>query len=309
MHWHILGAGAIGLLWTGMLNRAGFTTTLLFRNSEKLAAFQQTGKLSLTQAEHQGQDTQQYSSDARLVSDPGRINNLLLTTKAFAAIDAFNTVKSFLSDDAKVLLLHNGMGPQEALAQQNPELNIWAGSTTDGAYQSAPFQVVQAGKGETRIGALNGNTSELFRQLSPAIDNLIHEPDIIPVLWRKLAINCAINPLTAIYNCKNGELVTNPEYRKAMAVICAEVEQVTHALGIALFEQPLIEQACHIATVTARNSSSMQQDVIHQRPTEIDSITGFLCQQAALAGIDVPANQQLLMQIRKLKTEASKQNR
>jgi len=300
MHWHILGAGAIGLLWAGMLNRAGFTTTLLFRNSEKLAAFQQNGKLSLIQAGHQGQDTQQYLSEARLVSDPGRIDNLLLTTKAFAAIDAFNTVKPFLSDDAKVLLLHNGMGPQEALAQQNPELNIWAGSTTDGAYQSAPFQVVQAGKGETRIGALNGNSSELFRQLRPAIDNLIHEPDIIPVLWRKLAINCAINPLTAIYNCKNGELVTNPEYRKAMAVICAEVEQVASALDIALFELPLIEQACHIATVTARNSSSMQQDVMHQRPTEIDSINGFLFQQASRAGIEVPANQRLLTQIRNI---------
>ncbi|WP_432470672.1 ketopantoate reductase family protein [Amphritea sp. HPY] len=309
MHWHILGAGAIGLLWAGMLNRAGFTTTLLFRNSEKLAAFQQTGKLSLTQAAHQEQDTQQYPADARLVSDPGRIDNLLLTTKAFAAVDAFNTVKPFLSADARILLLHNGMGPQEALAQQNPELNIWAGSTTDGAYQSAPYQVVQAGKGETRIGALNGNMSGLFRQLSPAIDNLIHEPDIIPVLWRKLAINCAINPLTAIFNCKNGELATNPEYRKEMAEICTEVEQVARALGITLFEKPLIEQACHVATVTARNSSSMQQDVMHRRPTEIDSITGFLCQQAAIAGIDVPANQQLLMQVRKLQPETNIQDR
>ena len=297
MHWHILGAGSIGLLWAAKLAKAGYPTTLVLRNQDKLERLSQHKQLCLEQADAQFC----FSAEAELSSALPPIKNLLITTKAYAAESAFNNVKHRLSDTSNVLLLHNGMGPQQRLAAEHPDINIWAGSTTDGAYLESPYHVIQAGVGETRIGSLtNENRDDLYRSLQAVPGILIHEPHIIHTLWRKLAINCAINPLTAIYNCKNGALVSTPEYLAHMQTICTEVERVAQQLNIPLFTVPLINQAIQIATLTAENNSSMQQDIHHRRPTEIETITGFLCNQAKQVNVETPLNSQLLTQIRQL---------
>ncbi|MEH6576391.1 MAG: 2-dehydropantoate 2-reductase [Amphritea sp.] len=300
MHWHILGAGSIGLLWAAKLAKAGYPTTLILRNQEKLEQFRLHNRFGL----EQDGALCYFSTEAELSSAPAPITNLLITTKAYAAENAFNSVKQRLSDTSNVLLLHNGMGPQQKLANLHPDLNIWAGSTTDGAYLESAFHVIQAGTGETRIGSLgNENRDDLYRSLKAIPGTLIHEPRIILTLWRKLAINCAINPLTAIYNCKNGALVSTPEYLEQMQRICNEVERVAQMLNIPLFPVPLIEQAIQVANLTAENNSSMQQDIQHGRPTEIETITGFLCDQAKQINIEAPVNNQLLTRIRQLSAD------
>ncbi|GGK80412.1 ketopantoate reductase family protein [Amphritea balenae] len=295
MHWHILGAGAIGLLWADKLIRSGHQVTLILRNQDKLDQY--SGEFSITD---DGQETR-HKVDAQLASEAEPVSNLLITTKSFASTAAFNSVKSRTSDSTRVLLLHNGMGPQQQLVEENPTLEVWAGSTTDGAYFSAPFILIRAGKGETRIGRLSQQGSEqLFNELNCDQNPLLLETDIISVLWRKLAINCAINPLTALFNCRNGELLKYDDRRAAMAQICKEVEQVASALNITLFDCKLMEQAWNIAELTGQNHSSMQQDVSQGRPTEIETITGYLCQEAERMGINVPANQMTLDAIRSI---------
>ena len=297
MHWHILGAGSIGLLWAAKLTQAGYSVTLMLRDQDKLEHYRQHNQICLEQPESRCY----FAAEAELLSDHTPIKNLLVTTKAYAAENAFNSVKHRLSDTSNVLLLHNGMGPQQRLAAQHPDINIWAGSTTDGAYLESAFHVIQAGVGETRIGSLtNESRDDLYQSLKAVPGILIHEPQIIHTLWRKLAINCAINPLTAIYNCKNGALISTPEYLAQMQTICNEVERVAHQLNIPLFTVPLIKQAIQVATLTAENNSSMQQDIYHNRPTEIETITGFLCNQAKQVNVETPVNNQLLTRIRQL---------
>ena len=274
--------------------RAGFNTTLLLRNPDKLATYR--GAFSIME----GQQVSQIQVPAEALNSPqGRqISNLLITTKSYDALAAFNSVRERLTDNARVLLLHNGMGPQQAIAAQNPHLQVWAGSTTDGAYLNSAFELIRAGHGQTRIGNLNTpNDQSLSQQLAPCEPALHHSDNIHATLWQKLAINCAINPLTAIYRCRNGELASHAEYRAHMQVICHEVEQVASALNIPLFDQPLIDQACLVAEQTGENYSSMYQDVIHRRRSEIDTITGYLCLQAEQLNIEVTENQRLLSQI------------
>ena len=295
MQWHILGAGAIGLLWAGKLHKAGHQVCLILRNQEKLVQYRKNGHFSVTTNEQ----TEHFETAVELADNTTPIHQLLITTKSFAAVDAFNSIRHRLADDARILLLHNGMGPQQQLVDDNPELEIWAGSTTDGAYFNAPFNLIRAGIGDTQIGRLSkqGN-DQLFEEIAAVDNRLKLTTDINSVLWRKLAINCAINPLTALYNCRNGDLIKYTDRRAAMAQICKEVDSVAEASGIFLFERKLMEQAWDVAELTGNNHSSMQQDVSHNRTTEIETITGFFCSVAEQAGIAVPANQLVLEAIR-----------
>ncbi|MBR9827242.1 MAG: 2-dehydropantoate 2-reductase [Oceanospirillales bacterium] len=296
MHWHILGAGAIGCLWAGILSRAGQDVTLILRNRHTLDQWPTPGRLDILQA------GTCHSVDCHLetLAADTTITHLLVATKAYDTLSAIEAIQPRLSPDAEVVLLQNGMGQQQAVHAYLPTHPLWAATTTAGAWREARHRVHCVSLGDTHIGALSAATSYLPAGWADMDIPLQHCTDIYPHLWRKLAINCAINPLTALFDCHNGKLLTHPERKQKMYAACHEVERVAAAAGITLFSTSLTDQATTVATATAANVSSMLADVRHQRRTEIEQITGFLCQQAQALGIEVPVNRSLLQQIRAL---------
>ncbi|MDO6592685.1 2-dehydropantoate 2-reductase [Neptuniibacter sp. 1_MG-2023] len=290
--WHILGAGAIGSLWACHLTDLGFPVSLILRNQTKVNLFQQQNSIVLA--------GQHYPMTAELASAPETIKQLLITTKSVDTENAFKSIKSRLDPHAKIIVLQNGMGSQQWIQSQCPHADVVWASTTDGAWLKTPFNVQHAGRGVTQIGAPNQTYTWVDDLIKGGFLNVVQDKNIALTLWRKLAINCAINPLTAIFDCKNGELINNPDYLSTMAAICREVELVAHAFDIDLFDGPLIEQACHVAGITAENYSSMLQDVRQGRQTEIDSITGYLCRQAKARSIPVPINLAYLKKVQKV---------
>nr|WP_067298634.1 2-dehydropantoate 2-reductase [Marinobacterium profundum] len=302
MHWTILGAGAIGCLWAAHLQRAGASVSLVLRSPERLAQFRQRGGIKLI--DDSGETF--CPLNATLAATPQSIAQLLLCTKAYDSQRALESVWHRLNADSHILVLQNGMGSQQQVIERAGNDRVLIGSTTDGAYMRAPFEVVHAGRGETAIGRFYSTDASL-PDFGPKFGlQLRQDPAIETTLWRKLAINCAINPLTALYGCRNGELATVPAYSHALEALCKEFEAVAQACNIPLFEGPLHEQALMVARATANNYSSMLQDIRHQRPTEIEQITGFLCNQAQLAGIDVPRNRAALQQVRQLQRNSGK---
>jgi len=289
--WHILGAGAIGNLWGSHLISAGFPVSLILRDQNKLERFNAGKGLRL------GNST--YEAQAELADSSTPIKQLLITTKSTDTRSAFATIKHRLSRDARIIVLQNGMGSQQWVKAKVPSAEVAWASTTDGAWLESDFCVIHAGQGITKLGS-PAQPFAWLNQLKQGFLTVEVDPDIETTLWRKLAINCAINPLTAIYRCKNGELVKNPDHLNEMVLICNEVEQVANALDINLFTTPLIEQACQVAELTANNYSSMLQDVKHNRITEVEQITGYLCAQAAKLNIPVKVNQFYLEQVKAL---------
>lgn len=119
-------------------------------------------------------------------------------------------------------------------------------------------------------------------------------------LWRKLAVNCAINPLTALLDCPNGELRQHPD---RVALICREVAAVIEREGYHTSESDLRYYVDRVIESTAENISSMLQDIRAMRHTEIDYITGYLLKRARAHGITVAENSRLFELVKRKESE------
>ena len=290
--WHILGAGAMGSLLASKLQRAGLAHCLLFR-----AGARQRDRFELLHEAHRSTVTVTTAT----VDECGPIERLVVCTKAHQASAAFDAVHTHLRPDAPVILLHNGMGVRERIAAKHADVSLFSATTTEGAYWSETDCLVHAGRGDTLIGGpaapiAPGWFSEIDR---PGVD-VVWEPDIDRALWRKLLINCAINPLTALHNCPNGDLWERPTLRYEVAALCEELAAVSRARGYSDLADSVVDNAFAVARATAGNRSSMLRDCEAGRGTEIDYITGYLCEEAARLGVDCPRNFALLAAIREL---------
>ncbi|HRJ76038.1 MAG TPA: ketopantoate reductase C-terminal domain-containing protein, partial [Anaerolineales bacterium] len=126
--------------------------------------------------------------------------------------------------------------------------------------------------------------------LKSAKFNLQIVDDAESLVWGKLVINAAINPLTALLQVPNGELLSHPKARKMMGALAEETAEVAEAEHVHLpFENPVVA-AEDVARKTAQNKSSMFQDVLRGAPTEIDAICGAIMKRGQKHGIKTPYN-------------------
>ncbi len=206
-HWHILGAGAIGSLWLAQLSRSDIPCTLLVR-PERLPEGQhsQITELHITE---EGR-THRLVTSLESTSASSTITHLLVTTKAGDVLPALKALQQRLMPNTIFVLLQNGMGSQQQVVEHFPENPVYAGSTTDGAWRERALHIHRAGRGETWLGALNVQ-AKAARTPLPVIKgmNIQFTDNILPRLQEKLAINSAINGLTALHNCAMVNYWTN----------------------------------------------------------------------------------------------------
>lgn len=234
---------------------------------------------------------------------------LILPVKYYQVAPALVQWKHLIDDKTPVVLLQNGMGGDEVLASLLPNNPLYLATTSHGALKVSPRQVKHTGKGETKLGVIapkEGTAGEkaalnkrVFALLSACLPPVLWQEDIRAALWEKLAINLAINPLTALFNIPNGAL-SNPRYEQDILAICHETAAVMTACGYPTDRQTLVATVNKVIQGTANNYSSMHQDLHHGRQTEIDGITGYLIKQAKKNGIDVPINTALYQKILRL---------
>ncbi|MEH6445980.1 MAG: 2-dehydropantoate 2-reductase [Oceanospirillaceae bacterium] len=315
--WFILGTGAIGTLWAAKLLQQMIPCVLLQRSVPLVTAspastVAETKPTTVTLKITQLDNTEQcYEADLQAVNSSQAINKLIVCTKSYQAVTAILPLLSRLTDDATIVLLQNGMGQQQAIAKLFPTQTIIAASTTEGAFLEDKLCVKHAGAGVSFYG--NFNKNQPIQQKISTVLNAIgmqQHPDIQQILWNKLTINCVINPLTAIYNCKNGELLHNALYETQVKKLCLEVDKIANALGCSIPENQkdraskgnltTLQKVHQVLKATADNYSSMQQDIKYQRKTEIEFINGYLQQQASLLHISLPENLSIIKQIEHL---------
>lgn len=223
---------------------------------------------------------------------------LVVCTKAADTLNALQHWQHFLPHTQRILLLQNGLGQQQQvidwLQQQKLFITLWAAMCTEGAYRNND-KVVHAGVGETLIGLWPDSNSSGVSSEPKATSTLPKtevSANIKQHLLKKLAINAVINPLTAYYRCKNGELVNTPVFKQQLIALSEEVGGLYQALHWPL-NKPLPELCQQVALATADNTSSTLQDVLANRPTELPFISGYLLEQAHSIAYDLPLTQKL----------------
>ena len=213
----------------------------------------------------------------------------IILVKAWQTERAAHQLAECLAEDGLAITLQNGLGNYEILTQSLGVNRVALGTITVGATLLGPGLVKAAGDGNISIER-NQALDPIEAALRLAKFNVQIVEDARSILWGKLVINAAINPLTALLRIPNGELLKRPSARHMMEALACEAAQVAKAEGIELpFTDP-VAAAEDVARKTAVNRSSMLQDVLRNAPTEIDAICGAVVKTSQKHGINAPAN-------------------
>ena len=240
-----------------------------------------------------------WSEPVRAVPLDGilRADVVLVLVKSTQTLRTAPLVAGSIADDGVAVTLQNGLGNAEALASVVDATRIVAGVTTAGATLLAPGHVrgfpAPCVLGRDRAG----RAQSIADLLTAAGFPTAVEDDIDGPVWRKLAVNCAINPLSALRGVPNGLLLDTPDDRALLEAAASEVQAVATARGTRVIGD-YREAALEAARVTAGNRSSMLQDVERQAPTEIEAMNGAVVREGGRLGVPTPTLSSLLDQIR-----------
>ncbi len=282
----IVGTGALATLFAARLAQAGYRVSMLGSWKAGLEALQKDG------ARLVDSNGSEHRFDVRAVSDPREcrgVRYVLVLVKAWQTEHIAGQLQECLAEDGLAVTLQNGLGNRETLAQHLGMSRVALGTTTTGATLLGPGLVREGGEGIISVEQ-NQALGLVEAALKSANFNVHVVENAQSLIWGKLVINAAINPLTALLRVPNGELLNRPSAREMMKALACEVAQVAQAENIPLPFSDAVTAAEEVARKTAANHSSMMQDVLRGAPTEIDAICGAVVNIAKKHGLDTPMN-------------------
>jgi len=286
----VVGAGAVGSYFGGLLARTGAAVTLIGRAAH-VEAIRRDG----LQFESDGRSERvevQATTDIAAVRGARLV---LLCVKSFDTEDAAKLMKPHLAPDAVVLSLQNGVDNLERIRRHvaNPAIPMLI---YIGASSPAPGHVRHTGGSKLVTGAMNpadraalDGIAALFTRagLSVTISG-----DIEAELWVKLVLNCAYNAVSALSGSNYGRMVATPEVRRIMQDVVDEIRAVARAKGVRLPDN-IAEINFALADTMPQQRSSTAQDIEKGRRTEIDHLNGYVVRTGEALGVATPVNRTL----------------
>lgn len=298
------------------------------------------------QAEQEEEDDESAMiSEPVLTLDRDPIMHLVVATKVTATVRAIRSVAHRLTPESTICFMQNGMGvvdeiDREVFPDPSTRPRYIQGILSHGLYQEKRFSVYHRSKGTITLSVLPVSQRPTSTSLAvrPPSDDVSSSPTLWPISARflmrtltrttplcaltvhpidllymqteKLAANCIINPLTTIYNCRNGDLGLNIGLRNVIRLLCAEISLVLRKLpelqplGARQLESRFSPRKIEFAVfaimkATAANHSSMWQDVFKKgsRLTEIDYMNGYIVRRGEELGIKCVCNYMVMQQV------------
>ena len=299
----VLGSGSIGSLYGAFLSTLDENEVILVGRNPHVEAIRTKGLLI------QGiMGKRRFNLKA--VEDVSHIDNadlILLTTKTYDAISAVKTAKHLVEKGAYVLVIQNGLGTEERVANELDSTRVLRATTCMGALRVEPGVVEATGCGLTEIGSRFPENHDYVLGLTEMLKrcgfDVRASDNIEGVVWTKTLVNCGINPVGALTGFKNGEVYRNPQLRQLVIRLVEEAVAIVKALGVELTTEDPVRYALGTAKATGDNINSMLQDVLAGKKTEIDSITGEIIRLGKELGVPTPSNESVYALVKAIESK------
>ncbi len=290
----IMGTGALATLFAARLSAAGVGVTMLGTWPAGLDALRTEG------ARLVGADGVERAYPVRVIDDPAECRaarSALVLVKAWQTERTARQLACCLAEEGLALTLQNGLGNREILSENLGLGRVALGVTTTGATLLGPGLARLGGEGTLSLEAHPRLEAweAMLRAAGFAVNVVANARSL---LWGKLVVNAAINPLTALLRLPNGELLQRPTARILMGELAREAASVARAQGVDMPLEAAESAVEEVARRTAANRSSMLQDVLRGAPTEIDAICGAVVQAGETTGVPTPVNRLMWQLVR-----------
>lgn len=276
----IIGAGSVGMLMSSFLAEK-YEVTLIVRRLKQEEAIRKHG---LYRKNLDGTITKKYVNVTTTYNEIATASLVIVAVKYTHLQEVFLQLQK-LPQDIPILFVQNGLAHFEE-ALKLPQQTIGFGSCQFGAQKANDYTVIHNGIGVLKLAVERGNDEvfQLLRGIESELFPLQFVDDAEKMLFEKALYNCFINPLTAVLQVKNGELINNIHAKKLLKDLYEELMN-------AFPEQRMIvsfEDVVSLCEKTASNTSSMLQDRLMNKKTEVESIVGAIIKKAELKGKSLP---------------------
>ncbi len=279
----IVGTGALATLFAARLSASGVGVIMLGSWQEAIGALNKSGA-GLVDAK--GKENF-YPVNA--ITECKNTHYAILLVKSWQTEQVAHKLEKCLTEDGLVLSLQNGLGNGKILTDILGEERVAQGVTVVGASLLEAGRVKISGEAQISLGE-HPRLGPIETLLRASKFRVTRVASIESLIWSKLVINSAINPLTALLDIPNGDLLKIPEAKILMAELARETASVAEAQNISLSFEDSVLAVEKVARQTSSNISSMLQDLRRGAPTEIDAISGAISQIGEALSIPTPRN-------------------
>ncbi|MGI6703571.1 MAG: ketopantoate reductase family protein [Clostridia bacterium] len=285
----VIGSGAMGSLYGGYLSQKN-EVYLLDVWEEHINTINNKG---LIIDENDGSSSIFTPRAFTKAEDIGVVDLAIVFVKSIMTEAAMEANKALIGKDTIVMTLQNGYGNGDDIMKFVPKEQVIIGTTGHGCTIKGPGHIFHAGQGPTHIGAMGGGQGNALK-VAKILEECGFETDVsdevFRLVWSKLFVNVGINAVTSLLGDVNSCIVENPYANAAARNLVAEAVVVANADGMRFEIEKEFENVCTVARRTGANHSSMLQDVINRRRTEILKINGAIVKKAKELGVEAPYN-------------------
>ncbi len=295
----VMGAGAVGCYYGGMLARAGYAVTLIAR-PEHVLAVQRDGLRLQTLA---------FDEHLRLAAstDPAAVQGaslVLFCVKSADTESAGASLRPYLAPDALVLCLQNGVDNADRLrAVLLPTQPVAAAVVYVATEMAGPGHVRHHGRGDLVVEPSPSGAPAVQALIAAGVPTEVSD-NVRGALWAKLVLNCAYNAISAIAQLPYGRTVAGEGVQDVMRDVVAECLAVAQAEGVQL-SGDVPAAVARLADSMPTQSSSTAQDLARGRRTEIDHLNGLIVRRGQVLGIPTPANRVLWALVKLLESKTT----
>lgn len=296
---YMIGAGAMGGVYGGLLSRAGYDVTLIDIRQDHIGKIREGG---IAIEGMRGSHTIKLPAQIEFGGLPAG-DLAIIFTDSNSTPDAARAAKKLLKPDGFALTLQNGIGNVEALVAELGRERVIAGVSMNSAANPANGRSAYTNVGMTSIGELDGRDSARVKEVAAMLNKAEIPTEIIPDpmnwIWGKFVLNCGVNALAAITGLRSGEMYRTPEVSALQDRVIDEIMAVVERKKLNLPEKDprkKIKDHCRIRY----NKPSMMQHIEQGRRTEIDALNGALVREAKALGIATPYNEAVVAVVKGL---------